>query len=267
MWIIWGKRVARKKLGRVADYCIRCQDARAFHLFEHRRYPHIYFIPVGRGETIGYTARCETCRDEVGADRDSYRAVERDAKLALEDLCDRTHPALPEKIAARLDTLDRVTSGVATPEERMVFITEALAVAAAPVQARAAETHIDGWSVLAFLGVFFLPPLLLLVLLPIIPLVPRAWEDTLVVTMVLGAIAVAIALLIYMVATDARRFYRRRYARRLLDVLAPLAPTEEELHSGKEWLKARGFKLHKWIDPLDIVAKLRERADQPRLPA
>lgn len=158
MFIIWGTKQTDRKLGRVADYCPICDEARACHLIEMYKVPHLYYIPLGRGKTVGHLAQCEHCRDRFGTDLDRYLSISKNRRMTVEKLTDTTHPLLIERIAEWLDFRDRAEHGEVDEDERIGLIEHPFKkIAHAVGRQRASEIHIDGQTVFWILSLIPVP--------------------------------------------------------------------------------------------------------------
>ena len=73
--IIWGTKRVEKKLGRVADLCPICREVRCIALKKISMVSHIYYVGLGRGETVGHFGNCETCGFEMEVDPTRYESL------------------------------------------------------------------------------------------------------------------------------------------------------------------------------------------------
>ena len=61
MFVVWGTKIKRKKVGRVADFCPMCRGLSVFELRRVGEASHVYYISFGQGTLLGYDITCETC--------------------------------------------------------------------------------------------------------------------------------------------------------------------------------------------------------------
>lgn len=65
MLIIWGTKIVRTPVGRVADFCAVCRQPRPFKLVGVRKVDHIYYVPIGKRKLVGHEMACEECTTTV----------------------------------------------------------------------------------------------------------------------------------------------------------------------------------------------------------
>ena len=253
MFIIWGHRQRRKYLGRVAEECLQCEEPRAHRAYELQTVPHLYLIQIGRGTRLGEVVRCEQCKAEVGVEAGQYTGYTRDRSASLEDLVDQTHPMLPERIAQRLDMEERVAAGEATPRERMQLIHEALLPAYPAAERRGNSVHIDLWLALA--GLAIVPAGVAGHFVGIALVQPTGlWATTGPVWGTLVGAGVPGVVLLYLLATDPRRHFRRKTRPAVIRRLAPLQPELAEIEAAAQHYKTQGARLGKLIKPRRLHA-------------
>src|SRR5215217_5759646 len=82
--LIWGTTSRCEDLGVVADYCSRCARVRAHMVTQYFSVPHIYFIPLGRGNFMGTVRECFRCGTAYECEAGDYRSfVDEGAVRAL----------------------------------------------------------------------------------------------------------------------------------------------------------------------------------------
>ncbi len=242
MLIVWGWRDRKKRLGRVAEFCPKCDDARPFVVREHRQQFHVYFLPVNRGTHQGHFGTCQKCGHLESVGPADYAGYSRRRRATIEELVDETHPDLPEKIAAHLDARDRAIAGEAEPHERLAMIRQAFKAPASEVERRCEKAHFDRWSGLAFLGLLLAPVVVFIVL------ASMGWRDDEAAIGCLAAAGVMLGVLVFLLATDSGRYARRRAKRAIAPAIAPFAPSVEELQAVLDNLKGQGFTLGRKLD-------------------
>jgi len=93
MFIVWGRKAKRNKMGYVADFCLACGEPRAFMLQRVSMVSHVYYVPLGDGPTVGFERMCLSCRSRYRADPQRYASI-RNSNCAFETLRDYTFPNL-----------------------------------------------------------------------------------------------------------------------------------------------------------------------------
>ena len=244
--IIWGTTTKRLRMGRVADFCPICRSIRPFLLRCIRHNSHVYFIPLGSGTVLGHTMQCESCSAVLQTDATRYAGVSDDGALDLNGLVQRTHPDLIEECAARLEVERQLSLGRKLDEElRSYLIKEPFHILNAQAELRAAQAHFDVYSALT--------PLLTIALLIAVGFVLSAWpglmysetRNGILITLGLVGLLVTIVFL----ATDVRRFIRKRIQPLLVRSLQTLNPTREEITDALSHLKSFGLTLGRKLSP------------------
>ena len=256
MYIIWGTKITRKRLGRIADYCPFCDDARACDVREVSSVGHLYYIPLGRRRVIGWESRCRRCKEPLAISNEGPgpRPIKVRRHTTLEELVDQTHPALVDSMAERLDRREALAAGTLDPAGRVRLMIEPLLAVATPIEVRGSQMNFDVWSALSLLLWLVLP----FVAWVLVELATGGATDVQVGVAIAVGFGLAAVTTIILIATDLRRFVRRRYRRFLVKGLAPLDPEEDELqqlvdHLGRHGLdkasKAlRPARLLRWIE-------------------
>src|SRR5882724_7151949 len=111
MIIIYGTKILRRKLGRVADFCPICRTITACELKSVSKASHLYYITIGGGDLIGHETNCESCGIQLSTKMEKYADVEKDAGCELPKLVTRTYPDITSEIGERLLVEDRLKSG------------------------------------------------------------------------------------------------------------------------------------------------------------
>ncbi len=242
MFIVWGTKVVRRKLGRVAHLCPLCREVRSFRLTSIETVGHLYYIPLGRRTVHGVAKRCETCG--VGIE-----AQEEDADSALfvgrEDLDSLIAAASPRAVDAwaRRRAVDaRIGTKSLTAAERGYLIREPFLLLEPRLNDRSGAIHFDAVSGLLLLATFMIPLALALAAGNASKSLGEGLAMLAIGSGVLLLVATVVAL-----ATDGRRFCRRKILPTLIRALRPLGPAREELEQELGDLKTRGLKVGKKI--------------------
>lgn len=249
MIFVWGKRVTRKKVGYVADFCPMCRDAQTFLLREVRRYSHIYFIPTSANELLGYERVCQGCKLALnGAPRQYVAAPRKPAHVR--EIIARSFPAFQELYGERMKIEEslRMAPDSLTPEVRQALIQQPFLVLSPLVEAQYGRTSVD-WVIAAALAGGLGMVMLAAWLNDQLP------EDyhtaTLIVCSVLG-----LALIIWAFATVVGRFVKRQVVPRAARTLRPLKPTESEIAVALADLKRMGHRIGGVLKPRHVVDAL-----------
>lgn len=252
MFIVWGTKVVRKVRGRMAEFCRLCRDFRPHRVAEVQSVGHLYYIPIGRGQTHGFERTCEACGlvqampPEHGAP-----ALSRDRHADAEALLAETNPEGPRLWADRIAFEERARSGALTADERRAALLEPFLLANTLLERRAQRMHLDlasGLGCLATVAGF-------VAVLSIASTFVRAGSEAAVgVAFAVGG-ALALVTLI-LLATDGRRYARRVLLPVVVRALRPLRPSQEEIGATLEDLKVRRVKLGKSLKADALVDAL-----------
>lgn len=134
---IWGRKLVRRHLGYVADFCPICACARPFALTRLGSAGHVYFIAAGDGDVIGHERRCRACTVVLRANPARYAAIE-PVELPIRALVARTLPAFKALYAERL-TLEaslRADPRSPSPQVRQELLLEPFTLMAVRVSER-----------------------------------------------------------------------------------------------------------------------------------
>lgn len=235
MLIVWGTKRVEKKLGWVSDYCPICDDARACRLIEVRMVSHVYYIPLGRGESAGHIRQCRHCKNKFTTDPTKYTRVTKDKRLSVEALTDATNPTLIEGMAELFDLREKAARGEVDDEDRQGLLYQPFTAIIHPVHQRKSGIHVDGRSGLLLLAMIVLPPLAFFVC--------DAVSGTGISIDIATGLAIALFVifglwLIISLATDVKRYIRKKFGPLIIKRLAPLNLTVEELQEVMQNLKA-----------------------------
>jgi len=112
--IIWGRRVIRRRLGRVAAFCPLRRELREFEAWDIRKVVHLYFIPMGRGQRTHIQLRDPDGRALLGVTGDPFQrfVTTRDPMTPLE----LAQITCPGAIDATHDAIERDDAAASAPE-------------------------------------------------------------------------------------------------------------------------------------------------------
>jgi hypothetical protein len=251
--IPYGTRTIARKLGYAADFCAICRRIRPWLVKELRRYRHVFFVPFGRGEVTAQQRTCTDCGQHDLLVPNAYRAFVRDAKVDIDTLVHKTNPHLLEELTDRLILEERMRQSPdqLTRDERMGLLTEPFIVLGEQVEqetGRGAPVR-PGAAILGILTVA-----MLFVLIAAMALAER--HDREVPPLVVGAAAAfagVSAVTLSVLATQSRRYMKRRILPLLVRALAPLQPSLAELAEVLGALKANDEKIGRKLRPEWII--------------
>ncbi len=256
MFVVWGTKIKRKRVGRVADFCPMC---RALSVFELRRVgeaSHVYYISFGQGKLLGHDITCETCGTPSETEIERYAAVSEDELGDLESVLRETYPRLREVEAERLALEKRVKSGALSPEERVQLLREPFFATEMRVQRQENVRYSTPLGrKISYLTLF------LLVCIMVFGGLDAAYPDGIAETMLpVSALlfCVGFVMTLYYLMSHTRHFVRDVVQPQLAATLAPLRPTPEELQEVLQNVRSMGLRTGKIVKPHKLYAALEE---------
>jgi len=251
MFIVWGKKLVRRKLGYVADFCPLCRSQQSFQLFRVGSASHVYFLSAGEGELVGFERKCLKCRTLFNADPSAYATVCK-KPASLGELKLKTFPLLEQVLKQRLELEQKIQKNPSalSADERHVLIRDPFLLLSPTVENRFASTHIDKETAIAIVGA--------IALLMAGPALAQKIFPGDVEVSVMIFIGVGLCLVGWQVAMSGRRFMRRKIVPILADCLRPLQPTDRELVAVIAELKQLKHKIGRKLKVADLRARMRE---------
>ncbi|WP_457423800.1 hypothetical protein [Roseateles sp. P5_E7] len=249
MFIVWGKKIVRRKLGHVADFCPICRTTRAFKLVRVGSAGHVYYISSGEGELLGHERACTECGTTLRADPSTYASVAK-ARTPLPELIAQTYPSIQDALSERFALESRVAVDLhsLSVDERGALIREPFMVLSGKVEERFSTTHIDKEMALAIVAA-----LVLLIVGPasLHGLMPGEEGSLFLIFGILG-----LGLVVWQGIQSGRRFMQKAVLPLLARALHPLRPTEAELDSMCSALRVHGHKLGRRMRTADLMSHL-----------
>lgn len=251
MFIVWGKKITRRKRGYVVDFCPICRELRAFTLHSLRRVGHVYYIPLGLGEKIGHERTCLECGTAYQAKDTTYAQISR-RRLSLDELKQATFPNVDAVYQDRMALEERIRNGRAklSPADRFALIKEPFMFLSARVERRFATTHIDMGVGIAIVAAVLLPIAVVRVTTAYFPdLLPQA---------TVGSLLVGVAAIIWQAFASGPRFMRQEVLPILSRCLQPLQPTEQELDAVISELRQGPYKIAHKLKAAQVFTRIHD---------
>jgi len=249
MLIVWGTKIRKRNEGYCADFCPVCRAVRAFSITELNKVSHLYYIPLGRGESVGKEKACTVCRSPM--------SVESGGVLTCRDPrdMDAMLANVPHYIRARwLETIEedariRENADELTPELRMSRLVdmliglEPMLVADLGGNTNVSWAMVKGlllwcmiWLSIALFGDAMANWRLVRALCKMTGLDPFGLG-------MLTVVGSGFVIPLYLVATRTSRYFRLKVFPRLVPRLHPLKPSREELVKIKGAMKGEGYRI------------------------
>lgn len=222
MFIVWGRKITRRPVGYVADYCGICREPKPFKVSRLGSVGHVYYISFGEGKLVGHERTCTSCGTFSEANVAAYTKVSRKA-TSLEALKQETYPGLDAALAARraLDERIRTAPHLLSPEERLGLIRAPFNLLTRKVEKHFASTHLDAGIGLAFGAAVGLCIATLSIGQALVPDIAGK--------LFLVAMAIGVGLVIWQFFAAGKRFMRKEILPPLAKALAQLKPSEAEI--------------------------------------
>ncbi|MFG6456083.1 hypothetical protein [Roseateles sp. BYS96W] len=251
MFIVWGKKVVRRRLGHVADFCPICRGTRAFQLVRVGLASHVYYLSFGDGELHGFERVCQDCGTTLRAEERTYASVSK-AKASLKQLVATTFPSIETTLRERFELEHRILTDLRSlsSSQRRDLIRVPFLLLSPKVEERFERIHLDlqsGLGLLAGIVLFFYG----MSVLP--PLVQKAgYADAALVALGVASLAV----IVWQYIAAGRRFMRREVLPALARGLGPLKPTDAELRLALDELRRAKHRMANRVNLAELRAQL-----------
>jgi hypothetical protein len=251
MFIIWGTKVHKRRVGRRPDFCPICRRIRPFHVEQIESVSHIYYIPLGSPKIHGHTKSCEECNIAFHADVEDAVQCSRVRGDDLAELISSSTPPIEKECSARLELERKVKARKLTPSERESLILEPFLLLNPVLEQRASQIYFDKASALGCVATIAIP----LAIWWIAEGMFHASDGSLgtIVLVLAGLLAV---FTVGALATDKQRFCRRTIIPNLTRALFPLDPSTDEIEQALAKLRKWGWAIGKRITAADVTAAL-----------
>lgn len=259
MIIVAGKKVVRRRLGWVGEFCPICRALECVEVKRLSQVSHLYYIPLGKGKVIAYELTCRGCESLFGTQSVSYTTYGRRPDADVVKVIGETNPESVERHSERLDLEDRVAHGRLTAQERAELIAEPLIALNFMTTRKVGKGMIPtGAGFCIVFLVFLVPAAIVAWTAPRTPLEVRA---------ALSAIVAALAVGAYIgFRRGGRGWIRRNLLPRLARSLAPLRPTFEELEAVLLGLARQGLIIGRRVETKDLFAAIESARVAPATP-
>lgn len=250
MFIVWGRKITRRTLGYVADFCGVCRVPRAFRMTRLGSVGHVYCISVGEGKLVGHQRTCTSCGAFSDADVNAYAGVSKSSG-PMENLKRETYPGLDAALEPRLALEVRVKAAphLLSAEERLGLVFSPINLLSPKVEQHFATTHMDGGVALAIAGG--------IALCFIVPAIGGAISPDYSAPGFLVGMMAGFGLLIWQLIASGPRFMRKEIVPLLAKSLAPVKPSEAEIDRALGEFKRAGHKIGKKLKASQVIEAIR----------
>jgi hypothetical protein len=253
MLLVLEKKPHRCFHGYAGEFCVVCRAATTWKVRRVSLTTHVYQIPIGRGKHLFDELECTSCRTRIMAPVGAIHPCGTAAVDPLELAC-MTCSDGGDRVKARLELEQRLCSESVSGAERSALIAEPFLQLeyVQQLKSRRGVQH----SINAVLGLFFFLSLIPTGVTWVIFFKERPLPNPgRLIPGLIGSTAVFFGTLGPLVwrLTSHDRLVADRYASaKLIRSLAPLRPSEDELRTALEPLRARNLLLAESIDPRQL---------------
>lgn len=244
MFLIWGRRETKRKLGFVADNCPRCNTVRSVRIDRVGVTSHLFFLSIGAGPLLGFRGECQTCSGAFEVCPMDYAAFEKNKKVTTESLVSTTNPKL-------LQTRESARAGHA----RSIQVRDPLLRFEASLRDRYLRGHrLDYVTILAFIASIAAPLA--------IGWLSRSFNlsgdikavfDWLSLGIFLAGLVVSFVLLY----GEPKRFFNRQLRPQIARALRSLSPEATELEICVSSLKKYGYRISRFVTAQSLLEDVR----------
>jgi len=238
MFIVWGKKVRRRRCGQATAFCPICRMPAQLAVFSVNRVGHLYYIPLGRGRHISDEARCEQCGTLYGAAAGAihgnpFPATDVDSAMRM------LPPEVVDGLLGRMEVEERVADGTLSSDERQVLIAEPFRVLEYQFQLGVKGGVRESLVAVALVFWFAATVAAAILWKEVSGMRPQPGGSMMQWAIACSVLAVGLlGITVYLVATQKRHAASGVLFDRLAMSLSPLRPTEPELDAARESLRA-----------------------------
>jgi hypothetical protein len=243
MFLVWGRRQTKRKLGFVAESCPRCKAIRTVRVDRIGMTSHVFFVSIGAGQLLGFRAECRTCSGQFDVCPMDYTGYDKNAKAIPESLIPTTNPKLGAGASARAE------------QARTIAIRDPLLRFDASLRDRYLRGHrIDRITALAFVASIVVP-LLIGWLSRSLALSGELKEA--VGWLALGVFIVGLVGSFVLLYGEPKRFFERQLRPEIRSALQPLRPEPVELETCVNSLRKYGYRISRFVTSQGLIEDLR----------
>jgi len=243
--LIWGTKRKLKRIGIVAEFCPICREIQPFEISSVSMVNHLYFLPLGSGNIVGFIGVCQDCAIERQVEAQKYPKTYPQEPDNFQELIKHTHPDIFVVYQKRLELEGKIARrGSITEEERERLLSEPFETINPMLERQYGESlRFDRKSGRSCVITLLIP----LVFFCISSFFFRqVIVDFLKIAAALFTIAGMLVTLVFIFTTRPRYLKQKIYPA-LAKALYPLKPTSEELESILTRYQGLGLQIGKRI--------------------
>jgi hypothetical protein len=251
IYLVWGDKLIYRKVGYVAEYCPICREPRVCQLRQVRRVFHLYFIPLGGGDIVGYAAVCQTCKTDFSAELSDYARIAH-KPLALDILRPLTFPDFDTARRIQLEEAEQMRfhpMGLSA-DERQRYIAHEIGLLAPKVERHFSFVRVDRRAVTAIVFGF--------IFYSFVPVILMALHLVAFVPAFLVCFLLAYALIGWQLTRVGPRFVQREVLPPLARALRALRPNEVEIQAALVDLRRQQLRIGSKVQAAALLAEIQK---------
>lgn len=254
MFIVWGTKIIRRRLGLVALVCPICRDITSCRVSSVLRVSHVYYIPTGKGKLALYESSCSACGLILPHHPTSTFTPVPEPLPTMEALAEATNPDVFKHVDDLIALGELVRTNTLPAERRVRVIAETLDSMSYMTELGAKQGRDESLQALAALGLIITLPATLILL----------FDGQKLYGAIAGVLAAAfLALTIRLIMRGPRSMLRRKTIPTFRIAMEPMNPTREELDAAVELLRSGKSPMGKWVTGKLLDEGLRSAALSP----
>jgi hypothetical protein len=241
MFIFWGTKLVKARLGYVADYCLICSRIQIFEIQKRSLRSHIYYLPYGEEKSVQHLKLCKDCSTEQVANIRSYKTIVDQNKIGsgLREMIDQTFPNIEDVYGQRLEADKNIVLGPKAIGQTSwkAMICEPFGVYERKFLEFSSQIQIDLHAFISILVALALPVISAMILeLSSIDIETRT-------NIIIGAIIFGIVLMIVQVRGVKKRHLLKEIYPKLAKSLGKFSAHRTDIQSVFEELKGEGYQV------------------------
>lgn len=251
MFILWGTKETKKRLGFVADFCLTCGKIGTFEVHKHALKSHLYYLPYGKEKEVQYRKCCQECSNIFGADVNTYSSILNLKKMNLssDDLISKTFININDVYKDRLELENNIKNGpkAVGVENWKYLLREPFEISEEKLNNFSSQTQLD-FMTLIFIGVVLILPVITAKALELTTI-----DIELKTYFIIASFAIGVVLAFVQYLGVKKRYVLSTLYPDLARSLSKFKKYEPDIEKTFEALKLEGFKVVKKGNYKDLV--------------
>lgn len=257
MFLFFGKKRKLKNVGYVADFCPFCRSIQPFRIANVSMVDHLNGLPIGKGQTVAYSAKCCTCTIPRSVDVSMFTDFSEYLPVNIETLIKETYPDIRAVYAERLALENRLEKKQSlSSSERQFLLNEPIDVLASDIEVRySGSTSSDKMANIGCLITMLVPAIIILLAICVIPN-GLVRENIVMIAFIFALLGFLVT--VVLMGTANARYLKTVIYPKLGRTYAPLKPTLEELETVLKRYRILGLMIGKKLKAMRIEEKTKD---------